>query len=49
MDEKRGKQEGGTVQISSELISKLSNTSDFSKITSLNFASKAGKIRVSPK
>ena len=46
MEEKRGKQELNTVSITSELIIKLSNQSDFSKIQSLNFSSKTGKIRV---
>ena len=46
MDEKRGKQDLNTISITSELIMKIANQPEFSKIGSLNFASKAGKIKV---
>ena len=46
MEERRGKQELSTISITSELILKISNQTDFTKIQSLNFSSKTGKIRV---
>ena len=46
MEEKRGKQESASLSITSELILKLSNQTDFSKIQSLNFSSKTGKLKV---
>lgn len=46
MEEKRGKQELNSISITSELILKVSNQTDFNKIQSLNFSSKTGKIRV---
>ena len=46
MEERRGKAEINIISITSDLIIKLSKQKDFSKINSLTFQPKAGKIKV---